>query len=973
MSLFGSKPSVPPANGPTQSSGFSFPSLALQNTFTTNISNSNSNFSMQQPTDKSLANTSMPPPCAPFSKPGLPSEIAPNASSNKILKELLVSANNLPRLNYGDLGTLRLPLNEVQRETNQLRKKEEVPNSNYTNAHYLLSSSGINAREIEVELDNLGKKNVRAPYGDSQEVSVVANGASDNDVIEDYLVALKDENILSAIEQSLETASKDFDLFINQNVSINWKVRKEDLKKTLGIPVNGKITSEELTKSFSWNKSLPGNYRILAPLSGKSAHVRQISRERFESNARIVYHLNEARLQGNPFPLSISFEELSKSHADLKSKQMCEIWRILADLCNEKYAKGTQEQLFYDDYQEKAASGNAKKKIVKNSRAYLEQQFFNYVDEIYTKDEKKLPEFQPATNTNKVSYFIEQVIMKNNGPELMSKTLNFNGVSIWALLFYLIRCGLYEDAIALTKSGREAFDKFDRNFPIYLSQYVKGGAMGLPSELQERISSDYGQAFQFLNEDSAGFDPFKYAVYKIIGKCDLARKTLPSALNLSIEDWIWFHLLIINEFYPGNASSLLFENYTLENLQRKVLSLGPDRFNASSNNPLYAKTLMLTGLYENTVQYLFDAVNESEAVHLAIALCYYGLLRTCAAHGDDLVSVNNKDQIEINFSRLLGSFSRAFKISDPKVAAQYLILICMSRGGHSAEETSKCHEALRELTLISREFGLLLGELSPDNGEVLPGILEKQRALMNLSDVDAFHRQIIEISAKRCEEEGRIFDAVRLYQLCQQYNTVVGLINKFLSEILAMTELDKPLLSQQNVVDDKGMPTETAENNFILLNKHVMKVFSNNSRILEKIQPKEREINGYLLAIVDFREMFVRQEWQQTLDAAKQLELVPIVETDDVELIRNSAESLAAYDVSLVKVVPSLLIIVMTCVLQLHYGLVTKKYGLGGRQKEEDQRLKTIAKNCLVYSGMLQYRMPRETYSLLVNLESQLQ
>ncbi|WPK25229.1 hypothetical protein PUMCH_002535 [Australozyma saopauloensis] len=976
MSLFGAKPAAPAATQP-QTTGFSFPNQNNTQPTSANTTASNTLFSTQN--NVASANTassfaSAPPPAT---KPGLPSEIAPNSSSNKILKDLLDSANNLPRLNHGNLGLIHLPLNELQRETQQLRKKDDTTHSNFTNAHYLLSASGVNATDIENQLKNLSNNKSLGRYGSEQEVAAaLSHQGNDLDTIENYLVAKKDESILAAIEQSLQTASRDFDQFINQNISIDWKVRKDDLKRSLGIPTNGKITSEELSKSFTWNKSLPGNYKILAPLSGTApSSVRQFSRERFESNARVVYHLNESRMQNKLFPVCLSFEELSKSSVDLKSKQLGEIWRILAELTNEKFAKTSQEQLFFEDYQVKENSINTKKKIVQNSRTYLEQQFFNYMDEIYTKDEKKSPAYLPATNVNKVSYFIDQVITKNNGPELMSTTLNFNGVPIWALLYYLLRSGLYEDAIALMNTNKDAFDKFDRNFPIYLSQFVKGGSIGLSSELQERISSDYGQTFQFLTEDTPGFDPFKYAVYKVIGKCDLARKSLPSALNLSVEDWLWFHLLLINEFNPDSSSSLLFENYTLENLQRKVISLGPSKFNASSNNPLYAKTLTLIGLYENIVQYVFEAVNESEAVHLAIALCYYGLLRTTSTHRDDLISVNHKDQLEINFSRLLGSFSRSFKISDPKVAAQYLILICMSKGGKSNEEAAKCHEALRELILISREFGLLLGELNADTGEIEAGILEKQRALMNLPDVHNFYRQITQISASRCEEEGRIFDAVRLFQLCQEYNTVVALINKFLSEILAMTELDKPLLVHDTYKTTSGeiRPSETIENNFILLNRHIMKVFGNNSSILQKILPKEKEINGYLLPIVDIREQFVRKEWQATLDSVKNLGLVPVVETDDVVLIRNAAEALSNYDVNLVKVVPSLLFIVMTCVLQLHYALVTKKFGLGGRERQEDERLKLVAKNCMVYAGMLQYRMPRETYSLLVNLESQLQ
>lgn len=833
----------------------------------------------------------------------------------------------------------------------------------------------MNAADIEHELrkiPNAPSQQVKRGVADT---AFVPQSHPQHADIESLLTAQKDECILNAIEQSLATASRDFDLFINQNVAIDWEVRKEHLKKSLGIPTKSKITNEELSKSFNWNKTLPGNYRVLTPLKKNSSagSTKQMSREKFENHAKVVYHLNEARLQNKPFPVSLSFEELSKSSTDLKSKQMSEVWRILGDLCNEKFVKVNQEQLFSAEYGSLTMDLKLKKRIVSSSRKHLEQQFFNYIDEVYTKEDKKLEKFLPSNNISKVSFFIHKVISMNNDAEYMERTLNVNGVPIWALLFYLLRSGLYDDAVELTKANKNAFDKFDSNFPIYLNAYIKSHCFGLPSDLQERLSSDFNQTFQFVNEDSSNFDPYKYAIYKVIGKCDLAKKALPSAINLSIEDWLWFHLQLVNEFNPEASSSLIFENYTLENLQRKVTSIGPDKFNASSNNPLYAKTLVMLGLYELAVKYIYDYSNECDAVHFAIGLCYYGLLRVSASNTDELISLNT-NAYEINFSRLLGSYTRTFKISDPKVAAQYLVLICMPTGGASKKENAKCHEALRELILISREFGLLLGELNQVNGDKIPGILETQRSLINLSNLESFYHQIIEVTAGRCEEEGRIFDALRLYQLCQEYNTVVTLINKFLSEVLSMTELDKPLLTRAEYRTPGGelKPEETIDNNIILLSRHIMTVFSNNSYILGKISPKQREIAETLLPIVDLREQFINKDWHGTLASLKKLGLVPIVSSDDFVEVRHAAESLVTFEVPLVRVVPSLLVIALTSISQIGYSILTRRFGAAEAEKQEHEKLKAIAKNCMVYAGMIQYKMPRETYSLLVKLESQL-
>ncbi|OBA20393.1 NIC-domain-containing protein [Metschnikowia bicuspidata var. bicuspidata NRRL YB-4993] len=980
MSLFSAQPPTQQSTQPS-SFGSAFGSTQQNQPFssagaaTTNTPNSSGN-AAGTPASAAAAPFAPAFPKNGVAAPALPAQITPDASSTRILKDLLDSAHNLPKLHHGSIGPISLPLSELRKETLQLRKNEKH-GGNHTKAHYLLSKSGVNASDFEAELDALprpqggeaGAENTGQNYARDVETS------AEREDIENYLGAKKDETVLSAIEQSLVSASRDFDRFINLSVAIDWKVRKDNLKRQLGIPVRTKITSEELAKSFTWNKSLPGASRVLAPLAlSKTAanSTRHVSRDKFESNARVVYKLNESRLENRPFPLCLSFADLCKTSADSKSKQMGEIWRILADLSDEKLATVNQEQLFFESYQGAQPEKTLRKQVVKHSKLALELQFFNYMDEIYTKDDQKPPEFQPATNINKVSYFIHKVITKNNDSKLMERTLNYNGVPIWALVFYLMRSGLYAEAVDLTQANEEAFNKFDKNFPIYMSHFFKLGCFDLPSELHERISSDYSQSLQYLNEDAATFDPYKYAVYKIIGKCDLVKKNLPAALNLSIEDWLWFHLLILNEFGSTAASDLLYENYRLESLQKKVVSSGPARFNASSNHPVYAKTLVMLGLYELAVQYVYENINECDAVHLAIALSYYGLLKSSKSTSDDLIVVDSNDAYQVNFSRLLGSYTRTFKISDPKVAAQYLILICLSKGGHNAEESVKCHDALRELILISREFGLLLGDLNPDTGDKVPGILEHQRALINLPDIKKFYSQITERSAQRCEEEGRAFDALRLYQLCQEYDTVVSLLNKFLSEILSMTELDKPLLTGATYRTPEGgmQPVETSENNLILLARKLKGIFERNSFISGQITPKEKEINEYLLPMVDIRDRFVKKDWQGALDGIKNLGLVPIVDTDDFIEVRRAAEALNGYDVKLVKVIPSVLMIVMTSIAQINHNASTKKFGMGGQERGELDKLKTIAKNCMVYAGMIQYRMPRETYSLLINLEA---
>ena len=77
-----------------------------------------------------------------------------------------------------------------------------------------MAGSGISADDIEDELNaiHIPKTGGRIP---SHRAIVGAEN------IENYLSAKKDENILNTIEQSLSLASKDFDNYIDANISID--------------------------------------------------------------------------------------------------------------------------------------------------------------------------------------------------------------------------------------------------------------------------------------------------------------------------------------------------------------------------------------------------------------------------------------------------------------------------------------------------------------------------------------------------------------------------------------------------------------------------------------------------------------------------------------------------------------------------------------------------------------------------------
>lgn len=203
----------------------------------------------------------------------------------------------------------------------------------------------------------------------------------------------------------------------------------------------------------------------------------------------------------------------------------------------------------------------------KSSRKILEKQFLNYVDELY---QNRINEGFP-TNINKIKSFIESKLRFTNGSWKIANLSIVNGKPIWAVIFYLLRAGLIDDALEVAISNASSFNKIENSFVKYFKAYASSPDNELPPDLSSDLHTEYNQYIK----TSIDGDPFRLAVYKIIGRCDLTNKTIP-AVTLSVEDWLWLNLTLVKE----NCSNTdpIYEKYSLNDLQATVTTFGEKRF-----------------------------------------------------------------------------------------------------------------------------------------------------------------------------------------------------------------------------------------------------------------------------------------------------------------------------------------------------------------------------------------------------------
>lgn len=823
-------------------------------------------------------------------------------SGKRLLNELLESSRNLPYRN-SDLGSIQLGINELRKRAHELRKTDLATkdDESFSKAHYLLAGK-VSIDDVASSIKSLESNNVLEPRSKLH---------SQQGDLDSYLRSKKDENILSAIEQSLSSAARDFDNFVNQNISLDWKQRRDEIRESFGIVLSKQTahTDTKTTKSEPKNVSWGKSFKLLEENTSKlNVNANYLTRRKFERYAKVVNELNNARQSTKnlenedlEFDLAREFINIYDNGSDSKSRQLLESWQIIANM-KKGHFKATDGKSF-------------KNQIVSRSRTFLELQFFEYADTLY---KKKISEKGLPTIINKIKSFIDSQKLNANGNLLM-----VNGIPIWALIFYLLRAGCQEEALNLVLEHQAVFKKVEQSFVPYFKAYVNSPDKRLPQPLVTKIQNE----FNHIIKNSIDGDPYRYAVYKILGRCQLSRRNI-SNIALTIEDWLWMHLMLVREDSQVDYDPV-YEKYTLADFQEIIISYGVNKFSTN-----YLQVLLLSGLYDQAGKYALE-INEIDGVHLNIGLAAYGLLQHAT---QDTVNTAKG----FHFSKILGSYIESFKFSDPRIAVEYLILICLF-----PDQVETCHDALRELVLETREFAILLGKINAA-GVRVPGKIEQRKSLIGLEK--DFLNKITEQAAITADKEGRIYDGLLLYQLSEEYEIVISIVNRLLGEFLSNTELE------QSLVDGNS------ETNPILIAENFLSLY-------QDISVKNKEVCQQLLRIAEIRQIYLEKDWDLCLKKIDELDILPVNPNSDLGSTRLKAEELTYLNENLLRNVPNLLIIAMTCVAHKNEQINNSAFN-GAIKEEKLKELRLIAKNCVVFAGMVQYKMPRETFSLLIGLEA---
>lgn len=937
-----------------------------------------------------------------------------------------------------DLPSLQLGLGDLRQKLRKLNPKAQDPLQS-NRAHHMLAASGVDPSAAVKDLNFF-----ELQTGRTTERPAPGTGVSELDV-DAYLANLQTKTTLSMIADGLERSVKDFDNFLEDNITMEWEAQRKRIYEHFGIktqdiaggiggggvalaaspPGNAsgggfgrsrrnKSTREpsstikgsafgrsNLQKSVIGTPSKIGTHRSeftdVENQSGKTTSLNGVGsvddrflREKQGKLANCIHELNNARLDRRPFPLLHEFSKVEDKSGDRHAQHLVEAYQAIMEMVGEDPEAQTlagnataKERQFSKQYLDLSTNSQnsieMRKRILQGASRFLEKKFFAGVESLI----KKYPrEANLGGRPDVVSKIKAYVRLRHTRKDLVPDNIelqNVGGEFVWPLVFYLLRSGHIHEAAEYVKNNSTIFRTVDRTFQSYLLEYATSDDRRLNRGLQERCNNEYSQRVQ--NAPRNSIDPFRMACYKIVGRCGVNNRQF-EGLTTDTYDWIWLQFNLARE--SDKLTEVAGESYNLGNLQETIRDICLKHFPktpADDTNGTFGMSFFLyalSGMFEQAVSYLYP-FSYVDAIHFAIGLEFYGLLRAADpwTKPSELLSFNTRSQPQISFGRMLGYYTRDFRAADVAAAVDYLALICLDadlEGEAGKQQAELCHIALRELVLETREFSKLIGDIQPDGTRIV-GLIENRSPLIGLSDEDDFVKAVTKQAARYADDNGRTTDAVLLYHLAEDYDSVVAIVSRALSEAISLDIGEDPMRlvpvkprAEGNTAAAQagGSLSLAAIDDPIDLARTMMTMYEKHAMFYTKIQDQNRGACHLLLQMSEIKGMVEAGQWPESLDRIRALQILPLEAGGDAGNIRHFAAKFSGLPQPVAINVPNLLMWTITCCVQQRERLINGQYsGNEGTRRMMCDSLKQISIDLTTYTSQLKYRFPPHLHEAL--------
>ncbi|KAH6670796.1 Nup93/Nic96-domain-containing protein [Halenospora varia] len=932
-----------------------------------------------------------------------------------------------------ELPHLQLGLGDLRQRIKRLGPGQQDRNVD-GRAHYLLAASGVDpgaaVRDL-AQFSTAAKTEQRSAF----------QQPADTDV-ESYLANLQTQTTLSMISDGLARSIRDFDTFLEENVSMEWDAQRKRIYEHFGIKSRqgGAImdkgsfsASASESKAGGFGRSRRSKAQSLAASRAKDASTfgrssmqksaigaavpvgtagqqvfadvtqkqeqngvavavptDRFQREKQNKYAQKVQNLNVARMQKRPYAICEEFASVVEQAGEQHSPDLVKAYKALAEVVAEvpdleslSDPLAARERKFAKSYLDETntpASLEVKKRTIRGGTKCLEKLAFEEVESTIAKNPREANLGGIPNVISKVRAYVRLLALKKrlcgDNSDLQSVD---GGDYIWAVTYYLLRTGHIQEIGRYVNDNINAFRAFDRNFAAYISEYTQSDERRLGRINQDKINNEYNQRSRNAPKDS--LDPYKMACYKIIGRCDLRARSI-EGINHTVEDFVWLQLVLAREV--NRVDEIASEVYGLSDLQKTMAEIGSRFFvkggaEVGCSFGAFVFFQVACGMFEEAVSYLYS-FTYTDAVHLATAMDFYGLLRVSdpMSAADDLLTRTTRGNPQINFGRMIGYYTRDFRAANVAAAVDYLVLICLNKdlGGEAGNNQIRlCHEALRELVLESREFALLLGDIL-NGGAEIKGLIAQRTGLIGISEEDDFMKDITMRAASTADDNGRITDAVLLFMLAREYDNVVVILLRALSEYLTVPIGQENYQLQPSKQGGKDLSIDelslSSADNPVTLALQLRKVLGQDRAKYNKIKPINADAVNTMLSIAQAKELFDHGNLTEVLDKITEVDILPLNAKGNASLIRQYATKFSSLIQPIAATVPNLLMWSIYAINQMRDQFNNSQYTGNDDVRTgivADMRVKSM--DLTTYTSQLRYRFPADLHEALARAQSE--
>ncbi|ORY53279.1 NIC-domain-containing protein [Rhizoclosmatium globosum] len=735
--------------------------------------------------------------------------------------------------------------------TSHIVSESEVSNS-ATNAAFLLAAKGFDAEKAAAQIGALLDVTASASSGPTS-TTQGALSTRDNVVsladaqdLDAFLLKELQAASASAIDNARRAALRDCRRRQDKLLVQDWQARKKRLFGELSSSAQtSNATPFKLHKSFSSTTPAQPSHSTPSSSSASSGNAAAGSFNPFSSTSNststpaaaislqmlnkhkayaqavsTLIHSPNSSIQ-DPFALftevSQRLERVNTAPHSQAPSQLSKCWQLLSYMFGSESVNGIVSDDVGSIYQlVGGVNGPAledgdevvalRRRIVDGGRTFLQTLYYTYIQHLLHASRAEIGGL-PTPHTY-ISTYIRMKYTKNASWIASANLEVHGGEATWAHLFYLVRCGLGTEGIEYVEK-KEAY--VGAKFSLWYRQFLSEGR--LVEKARAEVLEDWNQNIRPLLDAAGGagagagvgskVDPFKVALYKIMGRCDMARKALPQSVAEvvapSVEDYLWIQLMLVSEELKAERSTTAYagDKYGLKDMQNNA-KIRSNTFNKSPH--VYFLVLLLCGEFERAVAFLYTSTPTDlisggpnlDAIHFAIALASKNLLRVPENPRGLRFGV-------LLFGKVVYHYAKLFFRSDPADAVCYLAVLGNYAGevrdgemedvvaGSERDYAKLLDGYLKELVVESvsggKSVGVLLGESVSGRDVRVAGEIEKLGRVLKIGGgFEELCKRVFIPAAKELEAKGRVGDAVKVYDAAQEWDVVVGVLSKLVGE-----------------------------------------------------------------------------------------------------------------------------------------------------------------------------------------------